>query len=254
MPRRRTPCGFKWVIEAKKQNKARLVVVDPRFTRSAAMADYYAPVRAGSDIAFLGGHQLPAEQRQDPDTSTCATTPTRRSSSGDYKFEDGIFSGYDAEKRNYDPKSWNYALDEAGMAKVDMTMQDPQCVLQVMKRHYSRYTPELVSRITRHAAGQVPEGLRVHREHAVHAHHDDHHVCAGLDAAQPGLADDPHRRHRAAAAGQHRHAGRRHERAARPQQHPGPDRPGPAVELAAGLHVAGGRASRTSTTTTRPAR
>ena len=49
------PCGFKWVIEAKKQNKARLVVVDPRFTRSAAMADFYAPVRAGSDIAFLAG-------------------------------------------------------------------------------------------------------------------------------------------------------------------------------------------------------
>ena len=49
------PCGFKWVIEAKHHNKAKLVVVDPRFTRSAAMADYYAPIRAGTDIAFLGG-------------------------------------------------------------------------------------------------------------------------------------------------------------------------------------------------------
>ena len=49
------PCGFKWVIEAKHHNKAKLVVVDPRFTRSAAMSDYYAPIRAGSDIAFLGG-------------------------------------------------------------------------------------------------------------------------------------------------------------------------------------------------------
>ena len=49
------PCGFKWVTEAKAHNKARLVVVDPRFTRSAAVADYYAPIRAGSDIAFLGG-------------------------------------------------------------------------------------------------------------------------------------------------------------------------------------------------------
>src|SRR5215468_4924510 len=49
------PCGFKWVTEAKAHNKARLVVVDPRFTRSAAMADFYAPLRAGSDIAFLGG-------------------------------------------------------------------------------------------------------------------------------------------------------------------------------------------------------
>src|ERR1700729_258018 len=49
------PCGFKWVIEAKAHNKAKLVVVDPRFTRSAAMADYYAPIRTGTDIAFLGG-------------------------------------------------------------------------------------------------------------------------------------------------------------------------------------------------------
>ncbi len=143
------PCGFKWVIEAKKQNKARLVVVDPRFTRSAAMADYYAPVRAGSDIAFLAGvinfllsnDKIQTEYVRNYTNAPFIVGP-------DYKFEDGIFSGYNAEKRNYDPKSWGYALDEAGMAKVDMTMQDPQCVLQVMKRHYSRYTPELVSRIT----------------------------------------------------------------------------------------------------------
>ena len=143
------PCGFKWVIEAKKQNKARLVVVDPRFTRSAAMADYYAPVRAGSDIAFLAGvinfllsnDKIQTEYVRNYTNAPFIVGP-------DYKFEDGLFSGYNAEKRNYDPKSWGYALDEAGMAKVDMTMQDPQCVLQVMKRHYARYTPELVSRIT----------------------------------------------------------------------------------------------------------
>ena len=143
------PCGFKWVIEAKKQNKAKLVVVDPRFTRSAAVADYYAPVRAGSDIAFLGGvlnfllsnDKIQTEYVRNYTNATFIVGP-------DYKFEEGIFSGYNAEKRTYDPKSWGYALDDAGMAKVDMTMQDPQCVLQVMKRHFSRYTPELVSRIT----------------------------------------------------------------------------------------------------------
>jgi formate dehydrogenase major subunit len=143
------PCGFKWVIEAKKQNKARLVVVDPRFTRSAAMADYYAPVRAGSDIAFLAGvinYLLGNDKIQTEYVRNYTNAPFIVGP--DYKFEDGIFSGYDADKRNYDPKSWNYALDEQGMAKVDMTMQDPQCVLQVMKRHYSRYTPEMVSRIT----------------------------------------------------------------------------------------------------------
>src|SRR5271169_1209100 len=49
------PCGFKWVTEAKAHNKAKLIVVDPRFTRSASVADYYAPIRSGTDIAFLGG-------------------------------------------------------------------------------------------------------------------------------------------------------------------------------------------------------
>ncbi|RZI96447.1 MAG: formate dehydrogenase-N subunit alpha [Variovorax sp.] len=143
------PCGFKWVIEAKKQNKARLVVVDPRFTRSAAMADYYAPVRAGSDIAFLAGvlnyllsnNKIQTEYVRNYTNAPFIVGP-------DYKFEDGLFSGYNADKRSYDAKSWNYALDEQGFAKVDMTMEDPQCVLQVMKRHYARYTPELVSRIT----------------------------------------------------------------------------------------------------------
>ena len=143
------PCGFKWVIEAKKHNKAKVVVVDPRFTRTASVADYYAPVRAGSDIAFLAGvinfllgnNKIQTEYVRNYTNATFIVGP-------DYKFEEGIFSGYNPEKRNYDNKSWGYALDEAGMAKVDMTMQDPQCVLQVMKRHFSRYTPELVSRIT----------------------------------------------------------------------------------------------------------
>ena len=143
------PCGFKWVIEAKKHNKAKVVVVDPRFTRSAAVADYYAPVRAGSDIAFLAGvlnfllsnNKIQTEYVRHYTNATFIVGP-------DYKFNEGIFSGYNPEKRTYDSKSWGYALDDAGMAKVDMTMQDPQCVLQVMKRHFSRYTPELVSRIT----------------------------------------------------------------------------------------------------------
>ena len=143
------PCGFKWVIEAKKHNKAKVVVVDPRFTRSAAVADYYAPVRAGSDIAFLAGvlnfllsnNKIQTEYVRHYTNATFIVGP-------DYKFDEGIFSGYNPEKRTYDSKSWGYALDDAGMAKVDMTMQDPQCVLQVMKRHFSRYTPELVSRIT----------------------------------------------------------------------------------------------------------
>lgn len=143
------PCGFKWVIEAKKHNKAKLVVVDPRFTRSAAMADYYAPIRPGSDIAFLGGvirylltqDKIQTEYVRNYTNASFIVGP-------DFKFENGLFSGYNPDKRSYDNKSWGYALDEQGFAKVDPTMQDPQCVLQVMKRHFERYTPEMVSRIT----------------------------------------------------------------------------------------------------------
>src|SRR5215475_324688 len=69
------PCGFKWVIEAKHHNKAKLIVVDPRYTRSAAMSDYYAPIRAGSDIAFLAGfsNSLPATTRIQKDSAKANT-------------------------------------------------------------------------------------------------------------------------------------------------------------------------------------
>jgi formate dehydrogenase major subunit len=143
------PCGFKWVIEAKKHNKARLIVVDPRFTRSAAMSDYYAPIRAGTDIAFLGGvvnYLLTHDRIQHEYVSHYTNAPFIVGEG--YGFVDGIFSGYDEAKRHYDSSSWSYELDAKGFAKIDPTMQHERCVLQVMKRHYSRYTPELVSRIT----------------------------------------------------------------------------------------------------------
>jgi formate dehydrogenase major subunit len=143
------PCGFKWVIEAKHHNKAKLVVVDPRFTRSAAMSDYYAPVRAGSDIAFLGGvvnYLLSNDRIQTEYVRHYTNAPFIVGP--DYKFEDGLFSGYNADKRNYDTKSWGYAMGEDGFAKVDMTLQDPNCVYQVMKRHFSRYTPEMVAKVS----------------------------------------------------------------------------------------------------------
>jgi len=143
------PCGFKWVIEAKHHNKARLIVVDPRYTRSAAMSDYYAPIRAGSDIAFLGGvlNYLLSNDKIQKEYVRHYTNATFIVGEN-YSFEDGIFSGYDETKRRYDNKKWGYELDEQGFAKVDMTMEHPRCVLQIMKQHYSRYTPEMVSSIT----------------------------------------------------------------------------------------------------------
>jgi formate dehydrogenase major subunit len=143
------PCGFKWVTEAKAHNKARLVVVDPRFTRSAAVADYYAPIRAGSDIAFLGGvinYLLTHDKIQHEYVK--AYTDVSFIVRADFGFNDGLFTGYDPEKHKYDKSSWMYELDGQGYVKTDPTLAHPRCVLNLMKAHYARYTPEVVSRIT----------------------------------------------------------------------------------------------------------
>lgn len=143
------PVGFKWVIEAKKQRKAKLIVVDPRFTRSAAVSDLYAPIRAGSDIAFLAGvinYLLINDKIQHEYVK--AYTNASFIINDKFGFEDGLFTGYDAEKRKYDNSSWGYEKDDKGFAKVDPTLQHERCVFQLMKAHYARYTPEMVSSIT----------------------------------------------------------------------------------------------------------
>jgi len=142
------PCGFKWAIEAKKTRKAKLVVVDPRFNRTASVADFYAPLRPGSDIAFLGGviNYLLTNDRIHHDYVKAYTNASFLIDTG-YAFDDGIFSGYNDEKRSYDKATWKYQLDKDGYAKVDETLQDPHCVFQLLKSHYSRYTPEVVSKV-----------------------------------------------------------------------------------------------------------
>lgn len=142
------PCGFKWVTEAKAHNKAKLVVVDPRFTRSASVADFYAPIRTGTDIAFLGGlinYLLENDkiQHEYVRNYTDVSFVVRE----DYAFEDGMFSGYNAEMRRYDKSSWGYEIGEDGYAVVDPTLSHPRCVFNLLKKHYSRYTPDLVSSI-----------------------------------------------------------------------------------------------------------
>jgi formate dehydrogenase major subunit len=142
------PCGFKWVTEAKAHRKAKLIVVDPRFTRSAAVADMYAPLRAGTDIAFLGGviNYLLS-------TNTIQHEYVRNYTDfsflvkEDFTFKDGLFSGYNPEKRSYTRTSWGYQLGDDGYVRTDPTLQHPRCVYQLLKKHYSRYTPEMVSTI-----------------------------------------------------------------------------------------------------------
>ncbi|MEN9629165.1 MAG: hypothetical protein RJA10_2392, partial [Pseudomonadota bacterium] len=143
------PCGFKWVTEAMQSRKAKLIVVDPRYTRSAAVADVYAPIRVGTDIAFLAGviNYLLSNNKIHLDYAKLNTDITFLTKP-DYKYDNGFFSGYDEAKRSYNKASWGYQLGEDGYVKVDDSLQDPLTVYQQMKKHFSRYTPEQVSKIT----------------------------------------------------------------------------------------------------------
>ena len=142
------PCGFKWVTEAKAKRGAKLIVVDPRFTRSASVADYYAPIRPGTDIAWLMGVirwciENDKVQWEYVKNYTNATYLVR----DDFGWEDGLFTGYDPETRSYDQTSWEYQIGEDGFAKADPTMQDPRCVWNLLKAHVDVYTPEFVENV-----------------------------------------------------------------------------------------------------------
>ncbi|MBV9116684.1 MAG: formate dehydrogenase-N subunit alpha, partial [Acetobacteraceae bacterium] len=142
------PVGFKWVIEAKVKNKARLIVVDPRFTRTAAVADLYAPIRQGTDIAFLNGvtrYLLENDKLQHEYVKAYTNAGFVVREGFDYK--DGLFTGYDAGKRAYDTATWEYETGPDGFAVVDDTWQHPRCVMQLLRKHVAPYTPEMVERI-----------------------------------------------------------------------------------------------------------
>jgi formate dehydrogenase major subunit len=170
------PVGFQWVMEARSKG-ARVIHVDPRFTRTSAMADYWLPLRAGTDVIFLGAlinFTITNEKffREYVVHYTNASTLLRE----DFKdTEDlgGLFSGFVEDEKCYDPETWNYegapskksrdgklpghasaggghGKDRGGEAgdlskhKNDPTLTHPRCVFQVLKKHFSRYTPELV--------------------------------------------------------------------------------------------------------------
>jgi formate dehydrogenase major subunit len=168
------PVGFRWVVKAKERG-ARIIHVDPRFGRTSELADLYVPIRAGSDIAFLGGlirHVIETESY----FKEYVLNYTNASTIINKKFQDteelgGVFSGFDPETGMYDRTSWMYEGGEiaaaagvrehatrpfsektgAGMLtgelRRDETLQDPRCVFQIVRRHFSRYTPEMVERI-----------------------------------------------------------------------------------------------------------
>lgn len=172
------PVGFQWVVEAKARG-ARVIHIDPRFTRTSALADTYVPIRVGSDIVFLGAvvnHVL--SNGLDFREYVLAYTNAATIVSEDYldtEDLDGLFSGFDPETRTYDSASWQYAGSEGageeegeeardrataramehethGMqvpaeVRRDETLQHPRTVYQILRRHFARYTPEVVEEV-----------------------------------------------------------------------------------------------------------
>jgi formate dehydrogenase major subunit len=144
------PVGFQWVMKAKERG-AKLIHVDPRFTRTSAAADLHVPLRSGTNIVFFGGlihyaiqknlyfkdyvvHYTNASFLIDP----AFKTPTDL---------DGLFTGYDPAKKSYDRSSWKYQVDGEGNPKRDLTLKDPNSVFQLLRRHYSRYTLDMVEKV-----------------------------------------------------------------------------------------------------------
>ena len=172
------PVGFQWVMEAKARG-ARVIHVDPRFTRTSALADQHVTVRAGTDIAFLGGvinYILASnlEFREYVQAYTNASFLVNEQYQ-DTEDMDGLFSGYDPHAAAYDRSSWSYESvvaesasgarhkeqsspyqsgsggpvleGAAGDLADDPSLEHPRCVFQILKRHFARYTPEMVERI-----------------------------------------------------------------------------------------------------------
>jgi formate dehydrogenase major subunit len=173
-PAENHPCGFKWAIEAKRIRNAKMVVIDPRFTRTASVADLFCQIRAGTDIALLGGLiKYAIDNNRIAKDYLLNYTNASFIVKDDFKLpeDDGVFSGFDAKKQSYDRSSWNYSgsggakVQNAGMQTgqgstaptlppmpekidFDVTLQNPRCVYQLLNKHYSRYTAEMVERIT----------------------------------------------------------------------------------------------------------
>ena len=142
------PCGFKWVTEAKAKRGAKLIVVDPRYTRTASVSDFYAPIRPGSDIAFLMGViRWCMENDKVQWEYVLNYTNAAFLVKDEFGWSDGLFTGYDEEKRDYDKSSWDYKIGEDGYVLTDPTLQDPRCVWNLLRAHVDVYTPEMVERI-----------------------------------------------------------------------------------------------------------
>jgi formate dehydrogenase major subunit len=148
-PAENHPVGFRWFLEAKKTRGAKLVAVDPRFTRTAAVADLYAPLRPGTDIAFLNGLiRYAIDKKRYHEDYVKLHTNGPYIVGEKFAFNEGLFSGFDEAKSEYAKDNWAYQADPKTTAYgTDPTMENPRCVFQLLKAHVDRYTPEMVERI-----------------------------------------------------------------------------------------------------------
>src|SRR5215467_12231532 len=131
-PAENHPCGFKWPIEAKRQRNAKMIVVDPRMTRTASVADLFVQIRAGSDIAFFGGiiRYAIENNRIARDYLLHYTNAAFLINEGFKLPEDGLFSGFDAAAGAYDRATWNY---EDPAKAYDLTLEHPRSVFQLLR-------------------------------------------------------------------------------------------------------------------------
>src|SRR5512138_2794324 len=142
------PMAFKWIRKAQ-ENGAKIIHVDPRYTRTSATADMYARIRPGTDAAFLNTmiNHILVNKLYDEDFVTTHTNALFLIQP-DFDFQDGLFSGYDEQKHAYDTKSWGYQLDGQGKPRVAKSLEDPHCIFARLKTFMSRYTLETGEKIT----------------------------------------------------------------------------------------------------------
>ena len=223
--------AYKWIRKAQ-ENGAKIIHVDPRYTRTSASADVYARIRPGTDAAFQNTmiNHILVNKLYDEDYVVTHTNALYLSDEA-FDFKDGVFSGYDEEHHKYDTKTWGYQLDAKGKPRVARSLDDPHCVFSRLKTHVSRYTLEIGRADHRHPGRADPadrgnDGEEPARRHPVRPRDD---------AAHDGRAGDPVVHDPAAPARQHRQARRRRQRAARRAERAGRVRHGGALQLLPGL-------------------
>lgn len=142
------PISFKWVLKA--QEKGAVVIhVDPKFSRTSARSDFHVPLRSGTDIPVLGGMvKYILDNKLFHKDYVVEYTNASLIVNEKYEFKDGLFAGYDADKRAYDKSLWAFELDESGVPRQDKTLEDPRCVFNLLKNHYARYDLDTVSDVS----------------------------------------------------------------------------------------------------------